>query len=155
MLKLVGQMNWKKYDRVLLNNNYTNFALLRLLTFFLPQSPTESEIFPSFFKCSRECFFLILTRGYVYFKDTKEVREKEGGKRREREAHQCGRETSIGCLPYLPQPGYVPWLGIELANFWFTGQCSNQLSNLARATVLSYIVAAQSQSKGMSFWMNS
>ena len=27
----------------------------------------------------------------------------------------------------------VPWLGIEPATFWYMGQCSNQLSHMARA----------------------
>ena len=39
---------------------------------------------------------------------------------RERERE---RETSIGCLPHVPQPR------IEPTTFWCTGQCSNQLSH--------------------------
>ena len=35
-------------------------------------------------------------------------REKGGGeseRKREKEKHWCGREMSIGCLPYMPRPG--------------------------------------------------
>ena len=46
---------------------------------------------------------------------------------RKREKHRCERKTSTGCLPHVPQHG------IEPATFCCTGQCSNQLSHLARA----------------------
>ena len=54
---------------------------------------------------------------------------------RERERHQCERETSIICFPHAldwgqnPQPTRVPWSGIEPATFWCTGRCSNHLSH--------------------------
>ena len=52
--------------------------------------------------------------------------EREG----EREKYQCDRQISISCLPYVPQ------LGTEPTTFWYTGQCSNQLSHLARAEII-------------------
>ena len=51
----------------------------------------------------------------------------EREEKREREKHQCERETSIGCLSYTPRQG------IEPATFWCMGWCSNQLSHPARA----------------------
>ena len=51
----------------------------------------------------------------------------EGGREREREKHQCERQTLIGCLSIHPHQGpnpqasYVPWLGIKPATFWCTG----------------------------------
>ena len=48
----------------------------------------------------------------------------ERERKREREKHQCERETSICCLQYMPDPGLnlqpmcVLWLGIELTTFW-------------------------------------
>ena len=53
--------------------------------------------------------------------------EREGEGETKGERHHRERETWIGCLPYVPQPG------MELATFWYTGRCSNQLSHLARA----------------------
>ena len=58
-------------------------------------------------------YFLILPWGYAYWFE------------RERK-----RETLIGCLSYMPQPG------IEPATFWYLGQHSNQLSYQARAMSL-------------------
>ena len=47
------------------------------------------------------------------------------------EGGETGRQTpTCGCLLRTPywgpglQPRHVPWLGIELETFWFTGQCS-------------------------------
>ena len=37
-----------------------------------------------------------------------------------------------------PKPRYVPRLGIKPATFWCTGRCSNQLSHLARATIICF-----------------
>ena len=37
------------------------------------------------------------------------------------------RETSTGCLSYVPQPGTEP------ATFWCTGWCSNQMNHTSRA----------------------
>ena len=58
--------------------------------------------------------------------------EGEGGRKR-------GRDTSLcGCLlntPYWgpsPQSRHVPWLGIEPATRWFTGQCSVHWATPAR-----------------------
>ena len=50
---------------------------------------------------------------------------------RVREKHQCARETSIGCLPYMPNWGsnppsrYVPWLGVKPAAIWYMGRHFN------------------------------
>ena len=38
-----------------------------------------------------------------------------------------------------PKPRYVPWLGIESAASWCTGEHSNQLSRQARTDTLSFI----------------
>ena len=38
-----------------------------------------------------------------------------------------------------PQPRHVPWLGIELATFWFTGRCSIHLATPARAKCIIFI----------------
>ena len=49
---------------------------------------------------------------------------------REGEEHRCVRETSIGCLPHMPQPGtgpqprYVPRPGTEMVTFCCVGQYS-------------------------------
>ena len=68
-------------------------------------------------------FIFIFKRFYLFiFRE----RGKEGKK------HQCVRETWIGCLSHAhnwgpgPQPRHVPWLGIELATFWFTESALNQ-----------------------------
>ena len=53
------------------------------------------------------------------------ILEREEG----REKHRCERETSIGCLPYMP------WLGIRPTTFWCTLWFSNQLSQLASARI--------------------
>ena len=68
----------------------------------------------------------------------------------EREKHRCEREASTGCLPLMSRPGVVrtqtwtrdqksnplprcvPWSGNEPANFWFIGQCSNQLKHTSQ-----------------------
>ena len=62
-------------------------------------------------------------------------REEKGGRNR-------GRETSMcGCLfraPHWgpgPQPRHVPWLGIEPATLWFTGQHSVHWATSARAMI--------------------
>ena len=49
---------------------------------------------------------------------------------REKDKHQCVRETSIHGLSHIPnqepgpQPRHVPQLGTELVTFWFAGWCS-------------------------------
>ena len=69
-------------------------------------------------------------------------REREEGRERNREKHQCEREALMGCLLYVPllglnlQPRNVPWPGTEPAAFWWMGQCSNQMSYLARAILV-------------------
>ena len=51
---------------------------------------------------------------------------------REREKHQCKTKTSIGCLLQCLNKGlnlqsrYVPWLGLELQNFWYMWQHTSQ-----------------------------
>ena len=58
--------------------------------------------------------------------------EREEGREKEKERY-------IGCLLHAPHwgPGpqrrYVPWLGIKLATFWFTGQHSITWATPARA----------------------
>ena len=53
---------------------------------------------------------------------------KKAEREREREKYGCKRETWIGCSHTHPdwgsnqQPSYVPYLGIEPANFWCTGK---------------------------------
>ena len=49
-------------------------------------------------------YFEILTQGYVFIC----FRKVRGEKQREREKHQCERETSISCLPEAPRPGIKP-----------------------------------------------
>ena len=73
-------------------------------------------------------FFLnILTWRFVYW-----FEREEGGGERE-------RETSVGCLPTLPNWGsnlqskYVPLLAIELATFGCEGSPSSQRSHQIRA----------------------
>ena len=88
-------------------------------------------------------FLFFLTQGYIFIDLEREEGvgrgERKGGRERQTDRYQCERERSIGCPPYVPNWGlnpqsrYVSWLGIELAMFWCTGQCSNQLSNLAKA----------------------
>ena len=54
------------------------------------------------------------------------------------------RETVAFCMhPDLGlnlKPRYVPWPGMEPATFWCLGQCSNQLSHPARASLYSLIL---------------
>ena len=58
---------------------------------------------------------------------------------REKEEHQCVRETVIGCPSHAPiqgpgpQPRHMPWLGIELATLWFAGWCPIHWTTPARA----------------------
>ena len=54
-------------------------------------------------------FILILLQGYVF------IDFRERGREHETEQHQCDGETSIGCLPYMPQ------LRIKSATFWVLG----------------------------------
>ena len=68
-----------------------------------------------------------------------DFREREEGREGEREKHTCDRETP-SVASYMcpdqglnPYPRYVPRLGINPAAFWCMGQCSNQLSHLAKA----------------------
>ena len=61
-----------------------------------------------------------------FFLDRERKRETERKRERERKNINV-RETSIGCLPY------VPWPEIESATFWCTGQHSKQLSRPTRA----------------------
>ena len=62
-------------------------------------------------------------------------REGEG----EGEKHKCVRDTRIGCLLHAPywgpglKPRHVPWLGIELVTFRFTGWHSVHWATPARA----------------------
>ena len=56
------------------------------------------------------------------------------------EGKEKGRKTSLcGCLSHAPywvpglQPRQVPWLGIELATLWFTGQHPIHSATSARA----------------------
>ena len=65
--------------------------------------------------------------------------ERGGEGERNGEKHQCVRDTLISCLSYHPnwgpglQPRHVPWLGIELATFWFIGRHSVHWTTPARA----------------------
>ena len=60
----------------------------------------------------------------LFFRERVRVGERRG------EKHRYVRETGIGCLLHAPnwgpgpQPGHVPWLGMELVTLWFTGQHS-------------------------------
>ena len=58
------------------------------------------------------------------------ILERWEGREKEREKHQCARDTLIGCLWHAPnwgygqRPRYVLWQGIEPVMFLFTGQRS-------------------------------
>ena len=79
----------------------------------------------------RRGFFLILTRGHFFIAFRERGRE---GEEREGKKHQCKREIFIGCLPYAPglQSNQQP------TTFWFTWQCSYQVSHPARARRVSF-----------------
>ena len=70
--------------------------------------------------CSVKGFVLFFLR-FCLFLERWEGREEEG------EKPQCVRDTSISCLLQAsswgpgPQPRHVPWLGIELGTFLFSG----------------------------------
>ena len=78
---------------------------------------------------------------FIDFRETGGGGEREMQKQTERERetdrqtdrHQCERETWIGCLPHMPQPGP----GVEPETPWCLERCFNQLSNLARPCHLS------------------
>ena len=95
----------------------------------------KAEMMVRFF--SKRVFFLIFTWGHVFI-DLRE-RERERWWGGEREKHWCKRETLINCLLYAPWPKFnswfVPWPEFEPTTLWCMGQCSNQLSHLARATI--------------------
>ena len=81
-------------------------------------------------------YWFVLTQRYVYWFE----------REREREKHQCERETSMGFSHMCPdqgsnsQPRHVPWPGIECTTFWCTGRwCSNELSHAARIRLLLFL----------------
>ena len=76
--------------------------------------------------------FLILTWGCVYWFQRERKGEREGNINvREKHWLVASRMYPDGGLNL--QPRYVPWPGIELVTFWYTGWWSNQLSHPARA----------------------
>ena len=65
---------------------------------------------------------------------------RERGRKGEREGEtsMCG---CLSCAPYwgpTPQPSHVPWLGIKLVTFPFTGWCPNHWATPVRDSVLCY-----------------
>ena len=65
----------------------------------------------------------------------------KGGRKR-------GRATSMcGCLSHAPywgpclQPRHVPWLGIETATLWFSGQHSIHWATPARAVIKGFLMS--------------
>ena len=64
---------------------------------------------------------------------------------REGEKHPCVRETSIAWLSHTPnwgpgpQPRHVPWWGIKLVTFWFTGQHATHWATPARCAIKGHI----------------
>ena len=77
-----------------------------------------------------------------------DFREREGGREREREKERDVRDKHQSVAsPKCPdqgsnlQPRYVLWPGIIPAIFWCTGQCSNQVSHLARAAMCLFCVS--------------
>ena len=81
-------------------------------------------------KCSYQSHIFSLSCGILFFLKKNFINlflERGEGKEKEREKHQCPRNTSIGCLSHGPNwgPGpqlrHVPSLGIKLAPFLFTG----------------------------------
>ena len=72
-------------------------------------------IFCLFLEKSTCIYLKLYFQRFYLFLDRMEGREKE----RERE-HQCVVAFHMPCA----QPRHVPWLGIEPATLWFSGQCS-------------------------------
>ena len=78
------------------------------------------------------------SRSWLFFILRFIFREKGREGEREGEKHQSVRETLIGCLLHAPnwgsglQPRHMPWPGIKLVTFWFTGQCSIHWGTPAR-----------------------
>ena len=71
----------------------------------------------------------------LLFREIGREGEKEG------EKYKCARDTGIGCLSHTRnrgpglKPRHVPWLGIDLVPFRFTGQCSIHRATPARAKI--------------------
>ena len=107
----------KSWDKVILwgIKSFSDGAIDRMfvsLTFFLK----------IFFNPHLRTFF------HCFFRD----RRREGERKRNidgREKHQLSSHTHP-IWGSNPQPGYMPWPGIEPVTFWFMGQCSNQLIDL-------------------------
>ena len=82
--------------------------------------------------------FFFYFKDFIYLFIFREM-GREGEREREREKLWCVWDTLTGCLSHAPnqgpgpQPRHVPWLGIELATFWFIGQHSIHWATPARA----------------------
>ena len=84
---------------------------------------------------------LCMNKGGVYFLDIIYLfleRGREGG--REGEKHQCVVFHTHPTGDLDLQPRHVPWLRIEPATLWFTGQCSIHWATPSRAI---YFIAEQ------------
>ena len=69
-----------------------------------------------------------------------DFRKKRRKWQNKREEHQCEKESSIGCLLYVPdwgsnvQPMFLPWQGFEPKTFCCMGWQSNQLRPLLQVS---------------------
>ena len=79
-----------------------------------------------------------LTQGHVH-------QFLERGKERE---HRLVASHTYPNQRWNPQPRYVPWPGIKPEASFYTGQCSNQRSPLARADPISFLSVPKTLENG-------
>ena len=126
-----------------------------MLTYFVKYAAPLFTFFPDSSSPLSLFYFSLSYLNVIYFWFCKDVLidffklfiylflERAGGREKEREEHQCVKETSISCLSTTPywgpglQPRHVPWLELEPATFWFTGYHSIHWATLARAVIKS------------------
>ena len=87
-------------------------------------------------------FFFFLKIFYLFFTFYLIIffRERKEGRKRGRETSMCGCFSHIPNWGRDPQPRHVPWLGIEPATLWFTGQHSIHWATPARALCMYYFI---------------
>ena len=132
-LRILGRHRWDCISTSLLRGcstpafsiwalNKTFRARINLLCFLSPGKHFQTCLYHrvtnfKIFQSSLSFFFLFFFfQDFIYLF----LEKREGRKKRRRETLMC--ESSFDGLSICPQPTHVPWLGIELVTFWFTGR---------------------------------